>query len=1046
MNIKTNRAMNLALSGAAALAVLIWVAPSYAAQGSTLPASAVHASARAGRPQGPCDIYAKAGDPCVAAHSTARALLASYNGPLYQVKREFDGKTLNIGVVQPSGSDGGGYADAAAQDAFCAHTICVIERIYDQSGKGNDLMQAGPGTFKGPAKGGFDTQPIANMAPITISGHKAYGVFIMPGMGFRDNNARGIPIGDEPEGIDYVIDGTHYDSGCCFDYGNSSTNGRAVGTGTMETTYFGTSTAWGRGDGTGPWVMSDMEAGLFSGHGAKENAADPTLASWRFVTAVVDGGGGDRWTLRGGNAQRGALTTFYAGPRPAPKQYGVYFPMRKQGGILLGTGGDNGNGSSGTFYEGAMTRGFPSDATTDAVQANVVAAGYEVERVGLSRVTTFTPGTTQTVTETFTNTTGAPASGVKLSLDGPNHQWKAVVSGTSEMAMRFPGTIAPHASVRVTFQLTSPEAAGAGFLTGKATWRDTAGRMQSDTATERVRNAEPVKINEVLWGGSSSAPGQFIELYNASEKPVDLSRWSIESTPSQWTPMTLATIPQGTSLAGHGFYLLELSQSGLAAPVRAGARTIYLRSTAGFAPGQKIEIDGETRTIATVGTSAGPMTMIFAPVSTGPRLTIPAGARKLPVASTAGFAAGEKILIGSGGAIELATVTSVGKAATQTTLSTAASAGATHIALADEANISPGDTLTIGTGEREEVVPVTSAASGGGAGIELKRPLRLDHAAGVDVSDEGTGIGFSPATRFAGESGDAVQATGSGVTLDRALTRAHAYGAPVREPAEASQPGMAGSPAPNQWFGSMLSPSAGSIALMDASGSVIVDAMVYGSQQSNSSASGTIASPEVATLEGDQGGGGCIVAVAQRVGEAGFSAGRYPDGADHDSNCRDFHVPSFTTLAAASVHGANNLKVASVAGFRAGQTIWIEPGTNAEKATIASVGTAGATTTESATAAGATLIPVAHPFLFRPGQTIEIGEGDDRETGVVAGGIRRDSAGIRVELPLKWAHAAGTQVAGSGITLTSDLKRRHAAGSAITDSLPTPGAPNRYAR
>ena len=53
------------------------------------------------RPQGPCDIYAAAGDPCVAAHSTTRALYASYNGPLYQVLRQSDGKTLDIGVVQP---------------------------------------------------------------------------------------------------------------------------------------------------------------------------------------------------------------------------------------------------------------------------------------------------------------------------------------------------------------------------------------------------------------------------------------------------------------------------------------------------------------------------------------------------------------------------------------------------------------------------------------------------------------------------------------------------------------------------------------------------------------------------------------------------------------------------------------------------------------------------------------------------------------------------------------------------------------------------------
>src|SRR6185369_4074184 len=144
------------------------------------------------RPKGPCDIYAAAGTPCVAAHSTTRALYASYEGPLYQVKRQSDGKTAEVGLV-------GGYANAATQDAFCSNTLCVINMIYDQSGKGNHLYQAAPGTFKGPAKGAFDTQPIADMAPISIHGRKAYGVYIMPGMGFRNNNASGIAINDEAE-------------------------------------------------------------------------------------------------------------------------------------------------------------------------------------------------------------------------------------------------------------------------------------------------------------------------------------------------------------------------------------------------------------------------------------------------------------------------------------------------------------------------------------------------------------------------------------------------------------------------------------------------------------------------------------------------------------------------------------------------------------------------------------------------------------------------------------------------------------------------------
>ena len=69
----------------------------------------------------PCDIYAAAGTPCVAAHSITRALFAAYNGPLYQVKRASDGATANIGVLTA-----GGYANAAAQ----AFTPALLQR-YD---------------------------------------------------------------------------------------------------------------------------------------------------------------------------------------------------------------------------------------------------------------------------------------------------------------------------------------------------------------------------------------------------------------------------------------------------------------------------------------------------------------------------------------------------------------------------------------------------------------------------------------------------------------------------------------------------------------------------------------------------------------------------------------------------------------------------------------------------------------------------------------------------------------------------------------------------
>ncbi len=162
------------------------------------------------RSQGPCDIYAAAGTPCVAAHSTTRALYASYNGPLYQIRRLSDNTVKNIGVVTPRAlpvPDPGGYADAAAQDAFCASTTCVITTIYDQSPNHNDLTQAPRGAFSGPALGGFDNLPVADMAPVTITGHKAYGVFIEPGMGLRNDHPVGTAVGDEPEGTYWVLDG-----------------------------------------------------------------------------------------------------------------------------------------------------------------------------------------------------------------------------------------------------------------------------------------------------------------------------------------------------------------------------------------------------------------------------------------------------------------------------------------------------------------------------------------------------------------------------------------------------------------------------------------------------------------------------------------------------------------------------------------------------------------------------------------------------------------------------------------------------------------------
>ena len=63
--------------------------------------------------QGPCDIFGAAGTPCVAAHSTVRALFASFSGALYMVRRTSDNVELNIYPIS-----NGGVADSAAQTNF----------------------------------------------------------------------------------------------------------------------------------------------------------------------------------------------------------------------------------------------------------------------------------------------------------------------------------------------------------------------------------------------------------------------------------------------------------------------------------------------------------------------------------------------------------------------------------------------------------------------------------------------------------------------------------------------------------------------------------------------------------------------------------------------------------------------------------------------------------------------------------------------------------------------------------------------------------------
>jgi alpha-L-arabinofuranosidase B-like protein/lamin tail-like protein/alpha-galactosidase-like protein len=1076
----------------------------------TLPAATLMLDAQAGRgtmaalrrPQGPCDVYAAAGAPCVAAHSSTRALYASYNGPLYKVMRQSDGRTLDIGVVQSSARDAGGYANAAAQDTFCVNTYCWITTIYDQSGKGNHLVQAPRGGFSGPAMGGFNNLPLADMAPVTIMGHKAYGVFIAPGMGLRWNDAKGTAVDDQAEGQYWVVNGHHYNSGCCFDYGNAETDSRDDGDGTMETTYFGNATAWYRGQPPGPWIMTDQEnnlVGCVNQSPTDKNCPDLPSITWRFVTATADGEP-HHWRSMGGDAQQGSLKVMFDGTR-VKNDRSSYDPMRKQGAILLGNGGDNSVGSQGTFYEGAMTAPgtFPSQETNQKIQANIVAAGYDVPRLSVAPASstdtppglqTFSPRSSRDVTVTFRNTAAAPVTNVALRMAVPA-PWTAVAAA----AATFAGPIAPGASVSATFKVTSGAAAFNGDLVARASWTAD-GATRSETASYKVRNVGPIKINEfrVSAGSPTNTTDSFIELYNDSDTPVDISNWTLTQHPTQQPIFARVRIPAGTKLAAKGFYLLGLSNSGLAVDAKKGDPVIYVRSTTGMSAGDTIEIDTGTRVerrkITAVGTAAGNPTTVWQPLPDGPVITIPKGSTNVPYTGGAGPAggfaveAGQKIGIGHGATYpavansvekyEVVTVTAVGKPGTQAWLSMDAKAGDRNIKVSSVANISVGDKIRLdidSVGHGIETVTVTKVGTASvrstfngplragedpGTGLELAEPLKFAHASNMPFSVRGTGLSFQPATAFAHSSNEPIVALGTGITLDQPLASDHEIHAPVRS-AAVQAAGYQGSPAPTQWFGGPALGNSGVMVLRDGGG-LVVDSLNYGGLVDPWASEGYQA-------ESGAGRSGCYVPVPG-AGRGGFggrggppgptphrSAGRFPDGADTDSNCRDFVLQTASTLSADAAAGANNIKVATVAGFSAGDTIIVDTGANRETAVIATVGTPGASTLSAATEAGATSIPVTNAAGFAAGQTIGIDSGRSVETAVVAtvaggrgGGRGGPGASITVTAPLKIAHAAGAQISGSGITLTAPLTRAHESGAQIADTAPTPGAPNHYVR
>lgn len=709
-----------------------------------------------------------------------------------------------------------------------------------------------------------------------------------------------------------------------------------------------------------------------------------------------------------------------------PRIDSSYDPMRKQGAIVLGNGGDNSNGSQGTFYEGVMTAGFPTDATDQQVQANIVATKYDVQRLSLSPASatatppglqTFTPGSSQDSTVTFTNTTGSRAVGVKLSISVPSRQWTSVVPGTTDTSQTF-DSVAPGASVSATFKVTSGPAPFNGDLIGNASWTNpTQGTRQSGITAEKVRNVSPIKINEFRVGTSTNPTNAFIELYNAGDSTVDLSNWTLTEHPARQPIFSTVTVPAGTTLAGHRFYLLGLANSGLAAPTSAGDTTINLSSATGMAPGQQVQIGtgsaAETRTIAHV-TNSG---------ATGPRVP--------------GEIGNAVKLSGNGEYVNLPN--GIVSGLHDFTISAWVN---------PSANSAWSRVFDFGTGTSNFMFLTLSAGGG---------PLRFADATPSGGGDSITGPGTLPLNTW---SHVAVTLSGHTGTL-------YVNGQPV-----ATNTNMTLTPADlgatNQnWIGRSQFIADPYLA------ATVDDFQIYDH---------ALSAAEIAALASGQPGAGNVASYKfdEDSGETALDSSGNGRNATIIST-GNVSTPLWQPLPDGPITvpaGSANVPVTSTSGFKVGQKLAIGYGHTLETATVTAVGTPGTQARlAAATPAGATNIKVTSTSNITAGDTIRLDIGPRTENVTVAsvGTSGAGGTGLTLTAPLKFDHASnlpfsdrGTgvtfspatrfahssnepvQALGSSITLDSPLGHSHAINDPVRDAAVTtvgyqgPPAPDQW--
>ena len=315
-----------------------------------------------------------------------RVLFAAYNGPLYQVMRQSDGKTLDIGVVQPVSQRRRRIRQRRrAGRILCQHLL--LDHPALRSVRQARTTSPGPSRRDGrPHHDGRIQQPAPGRHGPGDHHGRAQGVRRLSSSrawACVNNDRSGTAVDDQAEGAVLGRQRPPLQFRLLLrlrQRRNRQPRRRRRHHGDHVLRQRFTVVSRPR-----PRPLDHDRPGKQSRRlcqrGLRRTNSVPTCRSshgassppWPRANPTT----GRPWAATGGE-----LKVMWDGRRVDNR----YDPMRKQGAIVLGNGGDNSNSSQGTFYEGAMTarQHFPSTTTDQKVQANVVAAKYDVPRVSLA--------------------------------------------------------------------------------------------------------------------------------------------------------------------------------------------------------------------------------------------------------------------------------------------------------------------------------------------------------------------------------------------------------------------------------------------------------------------------------------------------------------------------------------------------------------------------------------------------------------------------------------------------------------------------------------